>query len=117
MEGLKTMSAIRRSRVVAPMENNFGEHLGKSLSSHQVLPAVQSSMAGLTSSIPRVKAPNLPHSSTGGLRRDITSIHNAFDRKYRVMNHSFTDGQALQKIKGANHNLIRPAHGIKAGGH
>ena len=117
MEGLNTMRAIRRSRIDAPVSKNFGEHLGKSLSSHQVLPAVQSSMAGLTSNIPRVRAPNLPHSATGGLRRDITSIHNAFDRRYKVMNHSFTDGQALQKIKGANHNLIRPAHGIKAGGH
>tara|TARA_R110002073_G_scaffold237858_1_gene398920 strand:+ start:127 stop:480 length:354 start_codon:yes stop_codon:yes gene_type:complete len=117
MEGLNTMRAIRRSRTDAPVSTRLGEHLGKTLSSHQVLPAVQSSKAGLVSNLARVKKPNLPASSTGGLRRDITQTHNANDTRHRVMNHSFTDGQALQKIRGIQHTLIRPAHGIKAGGH
>jgi len=111
------MRVLRRSRSDASLDNSFGSHLGKSLSTHQVLPAVSSAMAGLTSNLPRVRSANLLLSGTGGLMRDIAVGHNAFDLKHRVMNHSFKDGRVISKKHGHKNTLIRPAHGIKGGGH
>lgn len=111
------MRMIRRSRTDASLDNNFGASLGKSLATHQVLPAVSSALSGMTSNLPRVRAPNLLLSGTGGLMRDIAVGHNAFDLKHRVMNHSFKDGRVISKKHGHKNTLIRPAHGIKSGGH
>jgi hypothetical protein len=115
MDGVNLMKSIRRTRTDAKVENNFGEHLNKSLQHHQVVPAVMSSMGGMTSNLPVVRMPNAPASSTGGLRRDVPHSHSR-QVLGRVMNHSFLDGRALKRGM-VNHPLIRPAHGIKAGGH
>jgi len=115
MEGLNTLQALRRGRTDAPIGKNFSETLGKSLQHSQVVPAVQAGMAGMTSNLPHVRTPNKLLSGTGGLARDIVSTHSR-QTKGKVMATSFKDARILHR-NNVNHNIIRPAHGVKSGGH
>ena len=117
MEGLNTLQALRRGRTDAPIGKNFSETLGKSLQHSQVVPAVQASMAGMTSNLPHVR-PGMRNkllSGTGGLARDVVSTHSR-QNKGKVMATSFKDARMLHR-NNVNHNIIRPAHGVKSGGH
>ena len=102
------MDLVRRSRSDAPVSKNFGEHLGKSLRHHQVVPASKSAFAGHTSNLPIVRRANELLTGTGGLMRDITTSHFANNTRYSVNPVSHAVKRAIQSVKH-NHGVIRPS--------
>jgi hypothetical protein len=103
---------IRASRHRAPRESHRGDHLGKSLQHHQVVPATMSSDAGHTANRPHTLERNKLLSSTGGLRA--SSTHHTHSGIGNTISAPPKDAKSLQS-KGVY--LHQPAHSRIKGGH
>lgn len=103
---------IRASRHRAPRESHRGDHLGKSLQHHQVVPATMSSDAGHTANRPHTLQRNKLLSSTGGLRA--SSTHHTHSGIGNTISAPPKDAKSLQK-QGVY--LHQPAHSRIKGGH